>query len=161
MKLHQILGASLLIVVTFLGKFPVLGKPLLFSNSDMILSQSGGNVTQSGTFESGEHETKGTVQIIRENDKRYLELGADFETFDMGPDLVVILHRLTDVIGSTQPPAYAIKEGDYVILAPLKEFSGSQRYEIPDSVNLEDYGSVAIWCRKFNATFGAATLSTP
>jgi len=108
---------------------------------------------------SGEHETKGTASIIRENDKNYLQLGEDFTTFDMGPDLVVILHRSEDVIGSTEPPAYALNEKDYVILADLKEFSGTQRYEIPDNINLEDYPSAAIWCRQFNATFGAARLS--
>ena len=43
-------------------------------------------------------------------------------------------------------------------LAPLKGFSGAQRYEIPDNVNLDDYEAVAIWCRKFNVTFGYAKL---
>ena len=161
MKLDKIMGASLFITVPFISAFSASAEPLKFGSSSLLLSQSESNVTRSGTFVSGEHETKGTVRIIRENDKPYLELGEDFETFDMGPDLVVILHRLEDVIGSTQPPAYAIEEGDYVILAPLKEFSGSQRYEIPDNINLGSYASAAIWCRKFNATFGAATLSNP
>ena len=29
------------------------------------------------------------------------------------------------------------------------------------NVNIEDYKSVAIWCEKFNATFGAARLQAP
>jgi hypothetical protein len=76
----------------------------------------------------------------------------------LGPDLVVILHRSEDVIGSTTPPAYPINEGDYVVLAPLQQFKGAQSYPIPDTINLADYRSVGIWCRKFNATFGAAAL---
>jgi hypothetical protein len=107
---------------------------------------------------SGEHSTQGTVRLVSENGKIFLELDQAFKTSTMGPDLVVILHRSSDVLGSTQPPAYALKEGDYTLLAPLQKFSGAQRYAIPATVNLSDYQSVAIWCRKFNATFGAAKL---
>ncbi len=115
-------------------------------------------VLAAGNLVKGEHATSGRVQIVQQGNERILELGSDFRTFDMGPDLVVILHRSPDVIGSTVPPAYPIKEGDYVLLAPLKSFSGAQRYPIPAEVSLPDYPSAAIWCRKFNATFGAARL---
>ncbi|MBW4552386.1 MAG: DM13 domain-containing protein [Aphanocapsa sp. GSE-SYN-MK-11-07L] len=116
-------------------------------------------VLSAGNLVNGEHPTSGRVQIVQQGKQRILELGANFKTSDMGPDLVVILHRSTDVIGSTVPPAYPIKEGDYVLLAPLKSFSGVQSYPIPAEINLADYPSAAIWCRKFNATFGAARLS--
>jgi hypothetical protein len=114
---------------------------------------------KSGSFVSGEHPTQGTVKILTQANKRILELDENFKTFDMGPDLVVALHRSADVIGSTKPPAYALKEGDYVVLAPLKKFSGAQAYEVPKNIDLANYKSVVIWCRKFNATFGAAKLS--
>ncbi|MBD2037699.1 DM13 domain-containing protein [Phormidium sp. FACHB-592] len=113
---------------------------------------------KSGSFVSGEHPTQGSVRLVDENGKTFLELDQAFKTSNMGPDLVVILHRSSDVLGSTQPPAYALKEGDYTLLAPLQKFSGAQRYAIPATVNLSSYQSVAIWCRKFNATFGAAKL---
>ena len=128
------------------------------SISNPLISQANSSTLKSGAFVSGEHETKGTVKIIQAQGKRYIELGQDFKTFDMGPDLVVILHRSNNVIGTTQPPAYPLNAKDYVIIAPLKNFKGLQRYEISNNVNLADYKSVGIWCRKFNATFGAATL---
>ncbi|MDG2992175.1 DM13 domain-containing protein [Candidatus Synechococcus calcipolaris G9] len=116
------------------------------------------SILRSGSFASGEHPTKGGAKIINQGGKRILELDQTFSTFSMGPDLVVILHRSENVLGSTKPPAYALKSGDYLILAPLKQFTGSQTYTIPDNVDLAAYPSVAIWCRKFNATFGAARL---
>jgi Electron transfer DM13 len=116
-------------------------------------------VLSSGSLVSGEHPTSGRVRIVRQGKERVLELGEDFKTSDTGPDLVVILHRSPDVIGSTVPPAYPIKEGDYVLLASLKRFSGAQSYTIPTGIDLADYRSAAIWCRKFNATFGAARLN--
>lgn len=115
-------------------------------------------VLSSGSFVDGEHPTSGTVRIVNRDGKRFLELDRTFKTSTLGPDLVVILHRSGDVIGSTKPPAYPIKQGDYVILAPLQEFSGAQSYAIPDKINLDDFKSAAIWCRRFNATFGAAML---
>ncbi|MFS0517043.1 DM13 domain-containing protein [Nostoc sp. UIC 10607] len=113
---------------------------------------------KSGTFISGEHTTQGTVSITTKDGKSFLELEQSFKTSESGPDLVVTLHRSDNVIGSTKPPSYPLKNGDYIILAPLKKYSGAQTYSIPSNINLADYKSVAIWCRKFNATFGAANL---
>jgi hypothetical protein len=123
------------------------------------LAQATQTVEKSGTFVSGEHPTQGTVRLVSQNGQSFIELGQDFQTSEMGPDLVVILHRSDNVIGSTEPPAYAINEGDYVVLAPLEQFTGAQSYPIPSNVNLADYRSAGIWCRKFNATFGAAVLN--
>lgn len=112
---------------------------------------------RSGQFVAAEHPTLGGVSIVEENGRRYLELDSAFQT-DAGPDLFVILHKASDILATTQPPAYPLAEGDYVELAPLQSTEGTQRYEIPDAIALADYSSVAIWCRQFNATFGAASL---
>jgi len=122
--------------------------------------QESGSVIKSGTFVAGEHPTQGTARIVERDGKPVLELDQEFQTSDMGPDLVVVLHRSADVLASTQPPAYSLNEGDYVILAPLQKFKGAQSYTIPENVNLEDYQSAVIWCRRFNATFGTAQLSS-
>lgn len=142
---------------------PMSEKPAVEANSASSETQAADQLakqvkSQSGSFVSGEHRTEGTVQVGMKDGKTFVELGQGFKTSEMGPDLVVALHRSTDVIGSTKPPAYPLKEGEYVVIAPLKKFSGAQSYEIPKSIDLGSYQSVVIWCRKFNATFGAATL---
>ncbi|WP_152591710.1 DM13 domain-containing protein [Nostoc sphaeroides] len=114
---------------------------------------------KSGTFVSGEHTTQGKVRITTKDGKSFIELDESFKTSESGPDLVVILHRSDNVINSTKPPSYPLKNGDYFILAPLQKYSGAQIYSIPQNINLADYKSIAIWCRKFNATFGVASLS--
>ncbi|YAF94427.1 MAG: DM13 domain-containing protein [Nodularia sp. CChRGM 3473] len=108
-------------------------------------------VAKSGNFQAAEHPTQGKVNVITEQGKRYLEFDQNFKT-DQGPDLFVILHR------SDAPPVSGIKEKDYVNIAPLQKVTGTQRYALPDNVNLADFKSVAIWCRQFNATFGYAVL---
>ncbi|MGH1395636.1 MAG: DM13 domain-containing protein [Trichormus sp.] len=106
---------------------------------------------QPGNFQAGEHPTQGKVSVVTEQGKQYLEFDQNFKT-DNGPDLFVILHT------SNAPPVSGIKEKDYVSIAPLQKISGNQRYALPANVKLENYKSVAIWCRKFNATFGYAPL---
>lgn len=115
-------------------------------------------VIKSGSFASGEHPTQGMAQLVRQENGIVLQLDQSFQTSTSGPDLFVVLHRSEDVLGSTEPPAYPLVEGEYVVLAPLQSYSGTQAYEIPGDINVDDYRSAVIWCRQFNATFGAAVL---
>ena len=112
----------------------------------------------SGQFVAGEHPTRGTARLVERGSQRSLELDQAFATSPSGPDLVVVLHRSADVIGSTTPPAFPIKQDDIIIIAPLQKYSGAQNYPIPGELDLGDFKSVVIWCRRFNATFGAAKL---
>ena len=112
------------------------------------------NATKSGIFVKAEHPTNGTAQIVTRDGKQVLELDQAFETSSQGPDLYVILYR-------TEAPPASIKEGSYVNLGRLQKFKGAQSYLIPDTLKLEDYKAVSIWCRQFNATFGYAALKNP
>ena len=106
--------------------------------------------TNNGSFVAVEHPTQGGVNIIEEDGIKYLELSSDFQT-DSGPALEVILH-------SSPTVGLKVQEGEYISLGKLKAVSGSQRYQLPQNLNLDEYQSVAIWCQEFNATFGYATL---
>lgn len=108
--------------------------------------------TQPGSFVAGEYPTQGTVKVLTENGKRYLEFNGNFKT-SKGPDLFVILYRDDTV------PTSGIQEKDYLKISRLQKTSGNQRYAIPNDVKLGDYQSVAIWCRQFNTTFGYASLA--
>lgn len=94
--------------------------------------------------------TTGTASIVTENGQNYIVFDDAFDTA-RGPDVQVVLYT-----GSSAPVSLA--EGDYVAIAPLESFEGSQRYLIPDNVDVNDYASVAIWCAEFNVTFGYAPL---
>ncbi|OZH54847.1 electron transfer flavoprotein [Hydrocoleum sp. CS-953] len=97
------------------------------------------------------HPTSGNARIITENGKRYLEFTEDFTTVT-GPDVRVILHRNSSI-------PVNVKEENYINLAALKNVKGTQRYELPQNVNLNEFKSVGIWCRKFNVTFGYVRLA--
>lgn len=46
----------------------------------------------------------------------------------------------------------------FVDLGRLRSFEGSQRYPIPEGVNLQDYPSVVIWCEQFSVLISPADL---
>ena len=104
----------------------------------------------SGEFTDAAHPTTGLARVVKDGDDRYLELSEDFST-DSGPDLFVLLHR------SETPDNY--DESEYISLGMLEHVSGTQRYLIPDGVEVEDFRSAVIWCREFNVTFGFAVLN--
>ena len=103
-----------------------------------------------GNFVKQEKATTGQAKIFNVNGKRYLRFDKAFSTGE-GPDVKVILHRNSRI-------PLNIKEGNYITLATIRSFKGTQVYAIPNNVNLADYKSVGIWCEEFNATFGYAPL---
>ena len=52
-----------------------------------------------------------------------------------------------------------VKSATAVDLGRLRSFEGSQRYPIPNSVKLDDYKSVVIWCEQFSVLISPADLT--
>jgi hypothetical protein len=105
-----------------------------------------------GEFASLEHTTSGTVLMLELDDgSRFLRL-QDLDTSN-GPDLRVIL--------SEQPLSddwHVWDDGRYVDLGALKGNLGSSNYAIPARVDLADFETAVIWCRRFAVGFGVAPL---
>lgn len=114
-------------------------------NAVLLAEAVGGFVTV-----EQDHPTTGTARVVTENSQNYLVFDDAFDTA-RGPDVQVVLYT-----GSETPVNLAT--GDYVTIAPLASFEGAQRYLIPAEIDVNDYASVAIWCREFNVTFGYAPL---
>ena len=109
-------------------------------------------VAASGTFFGADafHEGEGTAVIFQQGNQRVLR----FEDFRVtnGPDLHVMLSKNADPLGS------GIGE-DYLDLGQLKGNVGSQNYELPADLDLNEYQSVVIYCVPFHVLFSAASLS--
>ena len=105
--------------------------------------------SSTGSFKTVSSDTSGGATIVEENGKRYLEFDDTFST-ENGPDLFVLLHK------EATPESYS--SGKFVNLGDLQSIAGSQRYEIPEDVSVEDFQSAVIWCRQFNVTFGFAAI---
>jgi hypothetical protein len=109
-----------------------------------------------GKFVTHEHDTSGTVAIVRLPDgSRILRLEG-LDTSD-GPDLEVWLSD-AGVVGG-KAGWHVFDDGRYRSLGQLKGNHGNQNYVIPADLDLAEFRSVSIWCNRFNVSFGAAELN--
>lgn len=114
-------------------------------------------VLHKGKLISHEHDTSGTVSIVRLQDgSRVLRL-ENLDTSD-GPDLEVWLSDAAVLEGKAG--WHVFDDGKARSLGQLKGNRGNQNYAIPAEVDLNDFRSVSIWCNRFNVSFGAAELKT-
>ena len=89
------------------------------------------------------YSVEGNASVLNDGtDQRFLV----FENFvsDNGPDLKVYLRA---------------DNGEFISLGDLTGNIGNQNYEIPVDVDLSVFRNVEIWCERFNAGFGVATLA--
>jgi hypothetical protein len=105
-----------------------------------------------GKFQKVKAKTSGEVSIVKAgNGRLFIEFHGNFRS-EKGPDLFVVLSK-SDL--TTQEPA----PGEILYtVSPLLRLRGEQRYILPGNFNLEDYQSIAIWCRQQNMILGAAVL---
>lgn len=90
------------------------------------------------------HTGSGNVNVIEVGDLRVVRFEENFNVAN-GPDLYVGLG----------------KDGEYVKgseIAKLKGNIGSQNYELPENISLDDYNEIWIWCKAFSVGFAKARL---
>jgi len=90
------------------------------------------------------HKAQGTASLIEVGGKNFIRFENNFEVTN-GPDLVVYLGKDN-------------KYDEKAELGELKGNIGSQNYEIPTSLDLNNYNEVWVWCRAFSVPFGKAEL---
>ncbi len=96
------------------------------------------------------HYGKGKVSVY----ERTVFLEPDFEV-GPGPAFHVYLVPKASIRSSSD-----MKDVMFVDLGGLRAFTGSQRYPIPDGVDLRKYQSVIIWCERFGVLISPADLTT-
>ena len=106
-----------------------------------------------GTFHSNAHDTKGTATVLDLGGGRRVLRLTNFATSN-GPDVRVYLVAAADVQDNN-----TVKTAGFVELGPMKGNIGDQNYDIPATVDLANYRTVTIWCKRFSVNFGSAPLS--
>jgi hypothetical protein len=106
-----------------------------------------------GSFHSNAHETIGDAAILSLGDGRRILRLTNFSTSN-GPDVRVYLVAASDVQDDE-----TVKKAGFVELGPMKGNKGDQNYEVPASVDLAQYRTVTIWCKRFSVNFGSAPLA--
>lgn len=97
------------------------------------------------------HWGRGKVSVYQ----RSVFLESDFEV-GPGPKYHVYLVPKANVRDEA-----GVKAAKHVDLGRLRSFEGSQRYSIPDGIDLKDFPSVVIWCEAFGVLISPADLMPP
>lgn len=96
-----------------------------------------------GNFIANAHDVKGKALLINDNGKKILRF-EDFETIN-GPDVRIYLSKNLD-------------NADYVEVDKLKATKGNVNYNVADSVDINKYNKVLVWCEDFSILFSYAEL---
>jgi len=106
-----------------------------------------------GTWVNKGYDIHGRWKIVARDGSRYIEFDRDFKT-RRGPDLKVYLSSrpLEALTDRTVAP-------NSVEIAPLKAPRGAQEYEIPAHINLSEYRSLVIHCKRFSHLWGGGAIS--
>ena len=127
---------------TLLGASAALSAAL-FVGASVLPANAG---MMEGMFEGrSNHVTSGSVKIVQEGDRTFVDLGEDF-SLDGGPDPRVIFGK----DGGVNKDGY---------LGALVSLTGNQRYAVPATWSVDDYNEVYIWCLKFAVPLGVAQIN--
>ena len=111
-------------------------------------------VVASGQFRDGDsfHKGEGKATIYELADGQQVLRFEDFKVTN-GPDLRVLL------VNHSNPEGRGDLEAGYEELGKLKGNIGNQNYPIPDSIDVDGYGSIVIYCKPFHVVFSVASLN--
>jgi hypothetical protein len=105
-----------------------------------------------GSFHGVAHETMGAATLYRLADGKRVLRFTGFTTSN-GPDVQVYLGKAPDASDNE-----TVTKAGFFHVGALKGTEGDQNYELPDDLNLDEYHSVTIWCRRFGVNFATAPL---
>jgi hypothetical protein len=91
------------------------------------------------------HTGTGNVSVLKVGEKYVIRFEENFNVAN-GPDLYVGLGKNGEYVKGTE-------------IGKLKGNIGSQNYELPSNLNIEDYDEIWIWCRAFSVGFAKAKLT--
>ena len=95
------------------------------------------------------HFARGQAYIVETAPGTYILRVENFSVRN-GPDLFVYLSRAPDGW-----------EEEAVNLGDLKATDGAFNYDIPPELDVSEFRSAVVWCRRFAVLFGHATLTVP
>jgi hypothetical protein len=113
-----------------------------------------GQVLGTGTFRDGDpgHTASGSVEIVKSVSGAVRVTISDLKVTP-GPDLYVYL------VAEPDPLFPEDVEAKHVLLGRLEDLDADQVYDVPDGIDLSEWGCVAIWCDEFTTIFGVATIT--
>jgi Electron transfer DM13 len=153
---HRVISATIGLAV-LIGAWYLFRPELLFINKSVSEAPPFDATAQpldTGLFSRNLHETSGRATIYRQANGVLLLRLSDFHTSN-GPDLHVVLAMPKDPMLQS---AFHENAPASVELGALKGNQGDQDYLLPANTDVTRYSLVVIYCERFRAVFGTASL---
>jgi hypothetical protein len=150
---------GVVVIIGLIGLWYAFRPEKLFINKQVneaapVQTQNASTPIYTGRFVGEAHKTSGRATIFKQADGARLLRLTDFSTSN-GPQLHVLLVDEQNPASSKDFSLTAVKNVD---LGDLKGNQGDQSYQFGGDVNLEEFNTVTIYCERFHANFGSATL---
>jgi Electron transfer DM13 len=155
---------SALFDATFKGELTMFGKAktgialallISFTGTEHASAQETAQAVEAGAFHGKVHKTSGRATIYKQADGQLILRLTNFKTSN-GPDVHVVLIAAKDAEDDTN---FLKSNTEKLELGALKGNEGDQNYTIPAGTDLDRFQTVSIYCERFNANFGAASLN--
>lgn len=143
MKLRKEVKISILVVVLLMAFYLISPIFNVVEMQDEISSDV--EIISQGIFMEQKHEVSGKVLLVNDNENKILRF-EDFETVN-GPNLHIYLSA-------------DLEANDYIDLGEIKATKGDVNYELENSIDLEKYNKVLVWCVPFKVLFSYAELNS-
>ncbi len=121
-----------------------------------ITSLTGQNL-HNGEWESDSFfiSFEGSWKIEKIDGKTYVVMGEDFKT-KKAPDLKIYLSKLNykDIDADN-----ASNSDTSVFVAQLDSYKGSKKYLVPSNINISDYKTILVHCKKYAKYWGGSPLN--
>ena len=106
-----------------------------------------------GTFTTVHHDTRGVATVYRLADGKAVVRFSEFMTSN-GPDVHVYL-----VNAAATPDDKSVPAAGFVDLGSIKGNVGDQNYDVPPGFDVGRPFAVTVWCKRFGANFGYASVT--
>lgn len=121
--------------------------------SDKMMHDEVSKALFTGKFQGKVHPTEGRATVYQQDGKLILRL-TSFKTSN-GPDVHVVLVAIKDPSDNAK---FFKSTTERIELGKIKGNEGDQNYDIPAGTDLKKFQTVSIYCERFNANFGTASL---
>lgn len=150
---------GIVVVVVAIGLWYAFRPEKLFINKQVnqappLQEQGALMPIYTGRFIGEAHKTNGRATVYKQADGTRLLRLTDFSTSN-APQLHVLLVDGQNPDASRDFSLTSVKNVD---LGELKGDEGDQSYQLPADVDLQKLNAVTIYCERFHANFGTATL---
>jgi pentapeptide MXKDX repeat protein len=122
-------------------------------HDDKMAMESRPKTLFTGKFHGKVHPTSGRATVYQEADGKLVLRLTNFKTSN-GPDVHVILVATKDADNAN----FLKSNAEKIELGKMKGNEGDQNYEIPAGTDLSRFSAVSIYCERFDANFGTASL---